>query len=145
MKRKKLALVLAVTCIATSFYINPDYVKADDLEISDSLIEDSVGKPYNANLEKVYRDSFSKVNVTKDRNGYKFSVYIKSGIYNHGWSAAFDSLYYKHSDDSRWSNTYSLRDQFICHYNFARQFKSPWNLETWRPGGAGFGNRCNPE
>lgn len=50
--------------------------------------------------------------------------------------------------DSNWtSNRSGMRDQYMCHRNFAKD-KVPWNLEPDRPD-VGYARtvaaRCNPE
>lgn len=52
--------------------------------------------------------------------------------------------------DSPEADTPSMRDQFLCHWNyaeFARPGKTSWNLEPWRPvvdGVTMLESGCNP-
>lgn len=55
------------------------------------------------------------------------------------WVAVYNNFYL----DRQWSNTASMKDQFICHINYAA-LDNEWNLEPSRPVGASAGNLCNP-
>lgn len=39
----------------------------------------------------------------------------------------------KHSSSSNWKNTAQMKNQYICHRDYAQGFKTPWNLEPARP------------
>lgn len=45
---------------------------------------------------------------------------------------SWNKLYAVHSSSSNWYNTGGMKDQYECHYNFAKA-KTPWNLEPSRP------------
>lgn len=38
----------------------------------------------------------------------------------------------KHSKDSKWKNTASMKAQLNCHADYPKKFKTPWNIEPWR-------------
>lgn len=46
---------------------------------------------------------------------------------------SFNKLQARHSGDSKWKNTSSMRNQYLCHVDLAQRFKTPWNLEPHRP------------
>jgi hypothetical protein len=47
-------------------------------------------------------------------------------------SAGWDELYSKYKNAGLNTNLGGMRDQYICHFQFAA-FKSTWNLDEWRP------------
>lgn len=64
------------------------------------------------------------------------------GVY--GWNELVNRYYYTIS--SRTRNFGGMRDQYICHQQFAF-YKSSWNLEPWRPDvsySSTVANLCNP-
>lgn len=81
--------------------------------------------------------SISPKSILTTTNG---SPNAESAKRNDSWNKLFD----KHSKDSNWKNTSSMKSQYICHIDFARWWKAPWNIEPWRTGTANFDNKCNP-
>lgn len=45
---------------------------------------------------------------------------------------AWDKVLSIHSSNTKWSNTNGMKNQFDCHYDFAKN-KNAWNLEPHRP------------
>lgn len=45
---------------------------------------------------------------------------------------AWDKVLTIHSSNTKWSNTNGMKNQFDCHYDFAKN-KNSWNLEPHRP------------
>jgi hypothetical protein len=65
-----------------------------------------------------------------------------SGYKVYSWDQVNGSF----SSYSYWTNTASMKGQFDCHVDFARN-KSSWNLDTWRPTASLLGyiaSQCNP-
>lgn len=55
----------------------------------------------------------------------------------------YHPIYTEIKNSSKQSSTYN---QFVCHADYARGFKTPWNLEPWKPDKGYWGfvkNRCN--
>ncbi|MHC5268342.1 DUF2599 domain-containing protein [Enterococcus sp. LJL98] len=81
--------------------------------------------------------SISPKTILTTTNG---SPNAESAKRNDSWNKLLD----KHSKDSNWKNTSSMKSQYICHIDFAGWWKTPWNIEPWRTGTANFNNKCNP-
>lgn len=100
-----------------------------------------------------YSHYFSSSKWITRTDGISLSIQPKSTLTagtsnpNYGAIRASDSwnrIVEKHSKDSKWKNTSSMKSQYICHYNNAKSFKTPWNLEPRRTGTATLKNLCNP-
>lgn len=84
---------------------------------------------------EMYNTFFASAHWTVRDNMYSLSITPKFGYqwepvssYEDSWNA----LYWKHSPDARWTNTSSMKKQYLCHVNFAGGWKVPWNLEPSR-------------
>lgn len=100
-----------------------------------------------------YSHYFSSSKWITRTDGVSLSIQPKSTLTagasnpNYGAIRASDSwnrIIEKHSKNSKWKNTTSMKSQYICHYNYAKSVKTPWNLEPWRTGTANLKNLCNP-
>lgn len=103
-----------------------------------------------------FKEEVSPVTIKNTTTSYTFSQYFSSGnwivrdgivslsleptntltklIVNHAirtdsWNKVKDTF----SGDSQWGNTGSMQNQYLCHLDFAKSFKTPWNLEPHRP------------
>lgn len=59
---------------------------------------------------------------------------------------AWEKVLATHGSNEKWSNTEGMKNQFDCHFNFAKN-KSSWNLEPLRPNVGYFSTvmaACNP-
>ncbi|MCU4842078.1 MULTISPECIES: DUF2599 domain-containing protein [Bacillus cereus group] len=54
---------------------------------------------------------------------------VNRAIRTDSWNKVKDTF----SMDDQWGNTSSMQNQYLCHYDFAKSFKTPWNLEPHRP------------
>lgn len=54
------------------------------------------------------------------------------------WVDSWRKVVSRHSSNSRWKNTTSMKSQYDCHINWAGMMKVPWSIEPWRTGNAGF-------
>ena len=66
---------------------------------------------------------------------YKSSGLYPSNLPNANAAAAYKAwevLYARHKNDSKWKNTKSMEAQFICHSSTIGKLKNPWNIEPHR-------------
>ncbi|WP_218033635.1 DUF2599 domain-containing protein [Paenibacillus lautus] len=91
------------------------------------------GGPYPLSLSLTHTNYIYEARTTPEEEARMFD--------------SWDKLYAVHSSSTNWSNTQGMKDQYMCHVQFAES-KNPWNLEPARPD-VGFWNTvtaaCNPE
>lgn len=93
------------------------------------------------NVTWILRDGIWSLSITHTFNGISFAG-------GHNGQIAFDALAYFRAGIQQWtsSSTSSMKNQFQCHVDVARQFKNPYNLEPSTPdkGYLGFvASACN--
>lgn len=80
---------------------------------------------YFSNSQWVYRKG----------DGWTLSItptkYLRWNIFSNVAESAFLALMDVHKKDKRWNNTYSMREQFKCHFWNAK-VKPVWNIEPWK-------------
>ncbi|WP_077595998.1 DUF2599 domain-containing protein [Oceanobacillus kimchii] len=66
-----------------------------------------------------------------------------TSIRNDSWQKLLD----RHVNEDQFYNQYGMKDQYSCHFDFAKGNKTPWNIEPSRPD-VGYIetvlNGCNP-
>ena len=107
-----------------------------------------------------FYDYFSSVKWVNRSDGVTLQVYWKSYLFDfdvnedeanqqmYRSSQAWKLLKNTFSNDSNWTNTTSMENQFYCHINYAGRNKNPYNLEPWRPVVSNAEMilcKCNPE
>lgn len=99
----------------------------------------------STNYSSIYSDCFTNVSWINRDGVWSLSVYHTfNGLQfngGHSGQTAFNALAYFKVGIDRWpsSATSSMRNQFLCHVDIARQFKNPYNLEPSREDkGTGF-------
>lgn len=109
---------------------------------SSNIIPESVRMHYvltnlSPNLAKAsgYYACFSKVEWIKRNGIWSLSVYPKYSVGGYTKEQAFNFLKASHVNNSQWAgkNVSSMHNQFVCHYDIAGPFKTPWNLEPSTP------------
>lgn len=72
-----------------------------------------------------------------------FDLYnITTALKETTWAAVYN---YFHTE-SYWDNSEGMRQQYLCHVDFAK-YENNWNLEPWRPNvgyNATVAAGCNP-
>ena len=74
--------------------------------------------------------------IWRKNSDYKRSLSIEPKWASCGYAAGLSAWPYlkkKHDSSKYWKNTGGLKDQFLCHANFAQKWKTPWNIEPGRP------------
>ncbi|NBJ69383.1 DUF2599 domain-containing protein [Roseburia sp. 1XD42-34] len=87
-----------------------------------------------------YEDYFNSSNWIVRDNITSLSIHPKPLLWDSGileWSSirndSWAKLLNKHINDSEFSNQNGMKDQYYCHYDFAKGNKIPWNIEPSRP------------
>ncbi|MDF9468711.1 DUF2599 domain-containing protein [Bacillus sp. FSL K6-0273] len=123
----------------------------ENLEVNTTLKNENTLE-YYVNI----KEEVNPVTIKNTTTSYAFSQYFSSGnwivrdgmvslsleptsaltklivnraIRTDSWNKVKDTF----SMDDQWSNTSSMQNQYLCHYDFAKSFKTPWNLEPHRP------------
>lgn len=92
-----------------------------------------------------FYDYFSNVKWVNRSDGVTLQVTWKNYLFDFDTSEdetnqqmyrsakAWELLKNKFGNDTNWTNTTSMKNQFYCHINYAGRNKNPYNLEPWRP------------
>lgn len=117
------------------------------------VIEPNINNEYPIVADPLTYTSFFESSkwIWRSNADYKRSLSIEPKWRACGYSAGLSAWPYlkkKHESSQYWKNTSGLKDQFLCHANFAHKFKTPWNIEPGRPDRsypATVAARCNPK
>ncbi|AUJ24671.1 DUF2599 domain-containing protein [Virgibacillus dokdonensis] len=119
---------------------NIDLSKVDGhLEIQVSSRENTIDVSYLI-ASYTYEDYFNSSNWIVRDNITSLSINPKPLLWDSGileWTSirndSWEKLLDKHIDDSKFSNQNGMKDQYYCHFDFAKGNKIPWNIEPSRP------------
>jgi hypothetical protein len=92
--------------------------------------------------------------IYRSGDGYTFSLYPTTFLVRMLFSqnhyairtTSWIGVYNKGKTSSHWKNTAGMKDQYLCHLDFAAR-NSTYNLDPWRPNVSYLStvlNRCNP-
>lgn len=102
---------------------------------------------HDPDTENLFNQMFTSLQVEKISYGYVIRVKVVDNYWaRFKCDDMFNVLIYKlksRNELKYFDNLQTIEDQFECHYQYAPN-KRPWNLEGWRPNGAGLSNTCNP-
>lgn len=113
--------------------------KDKSLEIQVTSQEDTVDINYLI-ASFTYEDYFNSSNWIERDGLLSLSIHPKpllweSGIFD--WTSirndSWEKLLEKHINDSEFSNQNGMKNQYYCHFDFAKGNKIPWNIEPSRP------------
>lgn len=127
-----------VSVAALSSFKDENNVKANCSVKNDSITLSAVTNgEYKVQLYGVndYSNWFNSSSwITRDE-GISLSINHKNwafaGIETGPISWSWNTLFSKHQNDAQWKNAQGIKEQYMCHVNFAAN-KNPWNLEPWR-------------
>ena len=91
----------------------------------------------------IERDSLISLSLNPKPLLWESGMLERTSIRNDSWQKVLD----KHQEDSQFYNENGMKDQYYCHFDFAKGNKVPWNIEPSRPD-VGYIltvlNACNP-
>lgn len=113
---------------------NKNYVSKKDIdEFKASTRAGIPVKPYSTYFNStkwITRDGKVSLSINFKPNGmYPSSLpNANAATAENAWKV----LYNRHKNDSKWKNTSSMYNQFICHAATIGKRKNPWNIEPYR-------------
>lgn len=108
-----------------------DYTQPVDIELLAKGINDYTYNDYFSSVSWITRDGKDSLSISPKAI---LTTNLPSG--NVGYAHignAWNKLLSRHKNDSKFKNQTGMMNQYLCHAQFAGGYKTPWNIEPWRP------------